>query len=237
MKRIALLLALVLALGVTGCGKKQAEDVVTEGQDQVEVTQAPEVTPEAIGDPTAPPSSEPTKTPTKAPTKAPASEATKAPEKAPTKAPTAEPTQAPTPAPTPTQAPTPAPTPVQDTRPLGELMTKITSNLGEMPMTENHTLDKETFEFFTFAEYVEGAEAMASEPMMSSIAHSVVLVRLPNGTDAAAFASKMKANADPRKWLCVEAEKVATASKGNLAILVMSASDKTDKIIANFKNL
>lgn len=233
MKKITLLMALVLVLTATGCGKKDVEPTPTPeasmGQEDVVETTDPTETPDESEAPTTEPTKAPQTQATKAPTKAPATEATKAP----TQAPTAEPTQAPTQAPT----PTPAPTPVQDTRPLGDLMAKITSNLGEMPMTENHTLDAETFEFFTFAEYVEGAEAMASEPMMSSIAHSVVLVRLPNGIDASAFASKMKANADPRKWLCVEAEKVATASKGNLAILVMSASDKADKIIANFKNL
>ena len=237
MKKITLLMALVLVLTATGCGKKDVEPTPTPeasmGQEDVVETTDPTETPDESEAPTTEPTKAPQTQATKAPTKAPATEATKAP----TKAPTVEPTQAPTPAPTPTQAPTPAPTPVQDTRPLGDLMAKITSNLGEMPMTENHTLDAETFEFFTFAEYVDGAEGVACEPMMSSVAHSVVLVRLPNGIDASAFASKMKANADPRKWICVEAEKVATASKGNLAILVMSASDRADKIIANFKNL
>ena len=234
MKKITLLMALALVLAATGCGKKDVAEPTpapeaSMGQEEVVGTTEPTEAPEESEAPTTNPTKAPQTQTTKAPTKAPATEATKAP--------IAEPTPVVTPAPTQAQAPTPAPTPVQDTRPLGDLMAKITSNLGEMPMTETHTLDAETFEFFTFAEYVEGAEAVASEPMMSSIAHSVVLVRLPNGADASAFASKMKANADPRKWLCVEAEKVATASKGNLAILVMSASDKADQIIANFKNL
>lgn len=230
MKKITLLMALAMVLAVSSCGKKNTDDVISETPD-IEIEQEVEATPEAMSDPTAAPTDEATKSPTKAPTKEP----TKAPTQAPTKGPTKAPTQAPTP--TPTQKPTPAPTPVQDTRSLDELMTKITSNLGEMPMTGTNPLDAENFEFFTFAGYVDGAEGIVCEPMMSSIAHSVVLVRLPQGTDAAAFANKMKANADPRKWICVEAEKVSVASKGNLALLVMSASDTTDKIIANFKNL
>ena len=104
--------------------------------------------------------------------------------------------------------------------------------LGEMPLE-----DPETFQWMTFAQYVEGAEAMVSEPMMGSIAHSFVLVRLPEGTDAAAFAAEMEANCDPRKWICVEAEKVASASYENLALLCMSNEVLVDIAIANFNSM
>ena len=227
MKKLSLLLAMTFLVSLAGCGGTKTEDTVTQGQEQVEVTATPDAETEVTPEPTEEAISDPTVSPTKNPTKAPT--------KAPTQAPTQAPTIAPTPVPTP--APTPVPTPVPDTRSLDELMTKITSNLGEMPMTGTMPLDSENFEFYTFASFIDGAEGIACEPMMSSIAHSVVLVRLPQGQDAAAFANKMKANADPRKWLCVEAEKVSVASKGNLALLVMSASETTDKIIANFKNL
>lgn len=266
MKKLSLIMALALIVTATGCGKNKTEEVTVGGtSDEIVETTEPTQAPEEAVEPTAAPDAEVTKAPdaakqptkkpaaTKKPTEAPAANPTKNPTKAPvatvaptpipTVGPTPAPTQKPTPAPTATPVPTPKPTPTptpapaEDNRSLDELMAKITSNLGEMPMTANMPLDSENFEFYTFAGYVEGAEGVACEPMMSSIAHSVVLVRLPAGQDAAAFASKMKQNADPRKWLCVEAEKVSTASKGNLALLVMSASDTTDKIIANFKSL
>lgn len=252
MKKLSLIMALALIVTATGCGKEKAEDVTVGGSsDDIVATTEPTEELEATTEPTDAPEAEATVAPeatkkpssTKKPTKAPTSNPTKAPTSAPTVGPTPAPTQKPTQKPTATPTPTPKPTatptpaPVEDKRNLDELMTKITSNLGEMPMTSNMPLDSENFEFFTFASYVEGAEGVVCEPMMSSIAHSVVLVRLPQGQDAAAFANKMKQNADPRKWLCVEAEKVSVASKGNLAILVMSASDTTDKIIANFKSL
>lgn len=120
---------------------------------------------------------------------------------------------------------------------LGEIIAKITSDIGEMPMTENIPLNEEGFKSFTFVDYIEGSVGVANEPMMSSIAHSVVLVKLPKGRDSAAFANEMKINANPRKWLCVEAEKVSVAAKGQLALLVMSSEVVTDKIVDNFKNL
>ena len=104
--------------------------------------------------------------------------------------------------------------------------------LGEMPLE-----DPETFQWITFVEYVEGAEGMVSEPMMGSIAHSFVLVRVPEGTDAAEFAAQMEANCDPRKWICVEAEKVASASYGNLALLCMSNEVLVDIAIENFNSM
>lgn len=124
--------------------------------------------------------------------------------------------------------------PQGDTRPLSEIMASITSNLGEMPVIGEIPLDEENFEFYTFADYVEGAEGYVSEPMMGSFAHSVVLVRLPEGADVNAFASKVKANADPRKWICVEAETVEVRTKGNLVLLVMSSKETANKIVSKF---
>ena len=124
--------------------------------------------------------------------------------------------------------------PQGDTRPLSQIMASITSNLGEMPMLGEIELDKENFSFYTFADYVEGAEGYVSEPMMGSIAHSVVLVRLPEDTDVSAFAAKVKANADPRKWICVEAETVEVRTKGNIVLLVMSTKEVADKIVSQF---
>ena len=124
--------------------------------------------------------------------------------------------------------------PQQDSRSLSEIMTSLTSNLGEMPMIGEIPLDEENFAFYTFADYVKGAEGLVSEPMMGSFAHSVVLVRLPEGTDVSAFASKVKNNADPRKWICVEAETVEVRTKGNLVLLVMSSKETANKIVSRF---
>ena len=101
--------------------------------------------------------------------------------------------------------------------------------LGTMP------LDSENFEMFAFIPYNESYKGIASEPMMGSIAHSVVVIETASEEAAAKVAADMKANCDPRKWICVTAEKVEATSDGRYAILVMSAEDKVDTIIANFK--
>lgn len=66
-------------------------------------------------------------------------------------------------------------------------------------------------------------EALASEPVMSSIAHSVVLIRMKNGKEAEEAVKLVKESVDPRKWVCVEVEEknVFVERRGNLVILIM----------------
>ena len=119
---------------------------------------------------------------------------------------------------------------------LEELMTKMYSDIkeDERPMVANTEVTSENIEYYLGTSDIEYEEALASEPMMSSIAHSVVLVRLPDGQNAEEFASKMRSNADPRKWICVEAEAVKVSTKGNLVLLVMSSEDRVNKITSKF---
>ena len=108
----------------------------------------------------------------------------------------------------------------------------------EMPMLMTTEIeDAETFEWITFAKYVEGYEAAVSEPMMGSIAHSVVLVRVPEGADVEAVRAEIEQNHDPRKWVCVEAEKTAVIAHNNTILLVMSSAALADVVIANFDAL
>ena len=76
-----------------------------------------------------------------------------------------------------------------------------------------------------------------SSPMIGSIAHCVVLLRLPDGTDVDEVAEQIKANADPRKWICVEAEAVEVRTAGNIVLLVMSSQTTADKVVSNFEAL
>ena len=108
----------------------------------------------------------------------------------------------------------------------------------EMPMLMTTEItDAETFEGRTFAKYAEGYEAVASEPGISAIAHSVVLVRVPEGTDVEAVRAEIEQNHDPRKWVCVEAEKTAVIAHNNTILLVMSTEALADVVIANFDAL
>ena len=68
-------------------------------------------------------------------------------------------------------------------------------------------------------------EAAAFEPMMGSIAFSMVLVRVADGADAKSVAESMKAGIDTRKWICVEADDLKVAGFGDVVMLIMVNSD------------
>lgn len=87
---------------------------------------------------------------------------------------------------------------------------------------------------------IDYKEIVYSEPPMSSIAYSVVLVRMEEGADVEAAKTAIKEGANPRKWMCVEVaeEDVIVKSKGDLIILIM-VEDETlrEKIEEGFDNL
>ncbi len=121
---------------------------------------------------------------------------------------------------------------------LPEIMEKLYEGISEeeMPMmVDNITLDSENFKYYAFAD-VKYKEAIASEAMTGATPHSVVLIRLEDSKDADAAVEEIKKNADPRKWICVEASNVYVLAKGDLVLLIMS-NDIAPKIKANFENL
>ena len=73
------------------------------------------------------------------------------------------------------------------------------------------------------------SEAAAYEPMIGSIAFSLVMVRTAEGADTRAVADAMKSGVDPRKWICVEADDMLLAGCGDVIMLIMvsSTSDMT----------
>ena len=64
-------------------------------------------------------------------------------------------------------------------------------------------------------------EAAAYEPMIGSIAFSMVMVRVVPGADAKAVAESMKAGVDPRKWVCVGADQMKVAGYSDVVMLIM----------------
>ena len=110
---------------------------------------------------------------------------------------------------------------------LEELMTKMYAGFkeDELPMMGQMEVNEENVESFLGDASIEYESALANEPMMGSIPHSVVLVRLNDAKDAEAAVAKIKESVNPRKWICVEAKNVIVESKGDLVILIMADSE------------
>lgn len=117
---------------------------------------------------------------------------------------------------------------------LAAMMDKlIAGSTGEMKVVTEE-IASDAFKANLFIEYIDGAKAVSSSAMMSSIAHSVCLLKLPEGTDAAKVAEEINKNKDPRKWICVEAEKAVVLQRGNYILLAMSQTSIVDTVTANF---
>lgn len=63
------------------------------------------------------------------------------------------------------------------------------------------------------------------EPMMGSIAFSMVLVRVNGSENAPAVAEAMKSGIDQRKWICVEADDLQVVYFGDVVMLIMVGSE------------
>lgn len=100
------------------------------------------------------------------------------------------------------------------------------------------TADDMTVKMVTGLENANDLEyVVASEPMITSQAYSLVLAKVKNGKNADEIAKQMSENVDQAKWICVSAEKVYATSSGDIVFLVM-ASEKTAKpIYEKFKTL
>lgn len=130
----------------------------------------------------------------------------------------------------------------------GSLEDIMASLYAEIPEDERPMLGNinvlqdmpDNIEYYIGTTDIEYEEVLASEPMMGSIAHSVVLVRMKDGADIEDAKTKISEGIDPRKWFCVEVpeEDVIVKNKGNLIILIMVKDENIrNKVEQGFDNL
>ena len=126
---------------------------------------------------------------------------------------------------------------------LEDLMTSIYEGIpeDERPMMlANTEVNEENVEYYLGSTDIEFEEALASEPGIGSIAHSVVLVRTKENADIEAIKEKIKTSINPRKWVCVGVEEkdIIVENKGDLIVLILVEDQATrDKIKEGFNNL
>ena len=110
----------------------------------------------------------------------------------------------------------------------------VTALAGRVDTAEGE-IEDERFAWFFNMDPIEGAEAYSSEALISAVPHSIALLRVPEGTDVETVAKQIEENANPRKWVCVEAEKTIVKTRGNVVLLVMSDAATADQVAANFE--
>lgn len=122
---------------------------------------------------------------------------------------------------------------------LTDIMAKIYENAGvSNEDMETVSLNDENTSYYIGDVSFSFKEGLASEPIMSSVAHSVVLVRLNSASDAEKAKKEIKEKVDPNKWVCVsvDEENVYVESVGDLVILAMD-NQNGEKLKDSFLNL
>lgn len=90
------------------------------------------------------------------------------------------------------------------------------------------------------AEYLIGTtdvaydESYFSVPMMNVVPYQCILLRLPEGADVDEAKQTLMDHADPRKWICVEAESTIVENVGNVVLFIMGDSNVTNAMQSAF---
>ncbi len=126
---------------------------------------------------------------------------------------------------------------------LNDIMTALYEGFGEdeLPMMGEATeVTQDNVTWYLGLDTVDFKEALAREAMISSVAHSVVLVRANEGQDIEALKEEITSNIDLRKWICVgiEESQLVVEDRGDTILVVVVEDQATrDKIVENFNNL
>ena len=87
----------------------------------------------------------------------------------------------------------------------------------------------ESAEYMIGTADVEYEEGFYSLPMINVVPYQCILLRLPEGAE-----QTIADHADPRKWICVEAESVVVENVGDVILFVMGDSQTTNAMSAAF---
>lgn len=108
-----------------------------------------------------------------------------------------------------------------------DIIQSLYDKVGYDVETANTEVTSENAEFYLGSSDIKFKKALASEPVMSSIAHSVVLLEAEDGADLSAVKKKIKEEVNGYKWICVGVENILVDNVGNYIMLVMDEDAKS----------
>lgn len=125
--------------------------------------------------------------------------------------------------------------------PLSEIMDSIYENADlsqdfrdAMADFDSGEIPSESAEYMIGTAEVEYTESFYSMPLINAVPYQCILLRLPEGADVEAAKQTIADHADPRKWICVEAESVIVESVGDVVLFVMGDSQTANALQTAF---
>ena len=116
---------------------------------------------------------------------------------------------------------------------IDEMYTTIPTDMVPMSLAtmELDLQDIDTVSYHTGLTDLSQIEGITiSEPMMSSVAYSVVYIRTKEGADTEQIRQTLMDKVNPAKWLCVTAEKQIAGRFGDDIFFVMAATDTANLV-------
>lgn len=99
---------------------------------------------------------------------------------------------------------------------------------------ETTVIAEESEEYILGTTEVEYTDSVYSAPMMTSVAYQCVLLRIAPEQDVDAAKQLLVDNANPIKWVCVEAESVVVENVGDVVLYIMADAQTTDAVKTAF---
>lgn len=99
------------------------------------------------------------------------------------------------------------------------------------------SIDEASEEYILGTTEVEYTDSVYSAPMMSSVAYQCVLLRLEADEDVQTAKQQLLDNANPIKWVCVEAESVVVENVGDVVLYIMADAQTADAVKTAFLDL
>lgn len=121
---------------------------------------------------------------------------------------------------------------------LKNIIEKIYAASGlELAKTEFKEVTSSNAEYLIGSADIEFSEALASEPLINVVPHSLVLLRAKDNSDIDKIKAEIKSKANPRKWICVgvEEDDVVVDNIDNLIVLIMD--NESEKLHEAFLSL
>ena len=118
---------------------------------------------------------------------------------------------------------------------LSDLMKEIYEKTGEMEfplmedkLTPEGTQFNDNISYFLGSDDIAFVEGLVSYPLMNSIPHEVILLKMDVEADFEEEMEKMRKNIDPSKWTCVgvDPDDLIVDANGDIVLVVMSEKAK-----------
>lgn len=102
---------------------------------------------------------------------------------------------------------------------------------------ETTTVDESMEEYLLGTTELNYTDSACSVPLVNAKAYQCIVLRLDEGQDVVKAKQLLLDNADPIKWICVEAESVVVENVGDVILYVMADEQTADAIKTAFLSL